>query len=170
MAFRGSGRLDAGGAALAGLAPTVAETGQAVDEVSTLRTGKLTVGALAMVGGPLLLLAVPIGLAVTSAVLTSPSRPFTVEQILALIFSTTWAIPFCFLTIILAAVGIWGLYVGYKHATGDVPFGGTLLGIGIAGIVLSAILLILVGVFVAAIGVGGSVLLLVGGALDLRAG
>ena len=160
-AFRGKGRLDSGAAAQSGLAtPAAVEEAQAGG-----RSTQILVGALGGIGGLLLLLAVPIGVTVLAGL-----GGKTTETILAPLFRDTRAIGFCFLALALTGIGAWGLYTAYQHAVGNIPYGGTLVTIGLVALVVSGLLVLLLGLSATLIGAAGGGLVLVAGALDLRLG
>jgi len=160
-AFRGRGHLEAAGAAQAGLAtPSLVEEGSA-----SSRSTQILVGAMAGLGGLLLLVAVPLGV-----VLLSGLSGNTTETILAPLFRDTRAIGFCLLGLALSGVGAWGMYVAYQHAVGNIPFGGTLVAIGLVALVVSGLLVLLLGLYATLVGAAGGGLVLVAGALDLRIG
>lgn len=161
--FRGRGHLQESGGAVAGLAQDTAGTSPAAEDA--FHSSKLLVGALAAFGGVILVLAVPLG-----AVLSASLSGIAVESRFASLFSSYRAIPFCFLAVAITAAGFYTIFVGYRHAVGEIPLGTTLVVLGIAGMATCAAMLFLVGSMVAVVGGIGGGLLLAAGALDNRLG
>jgi len=160
-AFRGAGHLEASSAAAAGLGAATPEKASATPR--RLRSPKLLVGVLGSFGGLLLVLAIPIGITAVAGLVG-----LRAEAVLAPIFQGYQAVAFCFLAMALFGVGFWGLIVGYQHAAGDIPLGGTLLTVAICGLVICALLILLRMLFVTAVGGVGGVLLLLAWYLDRR--
>src|SRR3972149_2430343 len=79
----------------------------------------------------------------------------TPAPILAPLFRDPRAIGFCLLALALTGIGAWGLYTAYQHAVGNIPYGGTLVTIGLVALVVSGLLVLLLWLSATLIGAAG---------------